>query len=259
MNVLNSLVSSRGLLGSPLLADSPSMVEIGTLGVVGLGGPMLGKVVFSVLALIACVTVHEFGHAYVADRLGDPLPREQGRVTLNPLAHIDWLGTVIFPVLMAMGAGIPLAWGKPVEWTGNPRYLSRRYSMRTIRLMVSTAGPGMNLVLGLLMSVLLLIGLKLQNQSLASISSHLLVMNLSLMFFNLLPIPPLDGRSFLEFLPSPLSPVRDFLLRYGGFVFLALVLLGTGSGVSPLGWLMSPFYRLIDHYIELLQWLVRST
>ena len=253
MNVLNSLVSSRGLLGSPLLADSPSMVEIGTLGVAGLGGPMLGKVVFSVLALIACVTVHEFGHAYVADRLGDPLPREQGRVTLNPLAHIDWLGTVIFPVLMAMGAGIPLAWGKPVEWTGNPRYLSRRYSMRTIRLMVSTAGPGMNLVLALLMSVLLLIGLKLQNQSLASFGHRLLVMNLSLMFFNLLPIPPLDGRSFLEFLPSPLSPVRDFLLRYGGFVFLALVLLGTGSGVSPLGWLMSPFYWLIGHYVELLK------
>lgn len=252
MNVLNSLVSSRGLLGSPLLAGSPSMVEMGTLGMAGLGGSRLGEVVLSVLALIACVTVHEFGHAYVADRLGDPLPREQGRVTLNPLAHIDWLGTVIFPVLMAMGAGIPLAWGKPVEWTGNPRYLSRRYSMRTIRLMVSTAGPGMNLVLALLMSVLLLIGLKLQNQSLASFGHRLLVMNLSLMFFNLLPIPPLDGRSFLEFLPEVLAPIRDVLLRYGGFVFLALVLLGTGSGFSPLGWLMSPFWWLIDQYLGLL-------
>ncbi len=258
MNLLRILDPSaaipafNSLLAPAQAPATPQSIWVGHLGLAGLGSASLGFVVMNVLALIACVTVHEFGHAYVADRLGDPLPRQQGRVTLNPLAHIDWLGTVIFPALMAMGAGIPLAWGKPVEWTGNPRYLTHRFSMRTIRLMVSTAGPAMNLLLALMMSVLLIIGLKTRSAGLASASSQLVLMNLSLMFFNLLPIPPLDGRSFLEFLPNAMAPVRDFLLRYGSFVFLALVLLGTGSGVSPLGWLMSPFEWLIRKYVELL-------
>lgn len=257
MNLLRFLDVIPAILENSLLAqaqapDTTQSIGIGTLGAAGLGSASLGIVVINVLALIACVTVHEFGHAFVADRLGDPLPRQQGRVTLNPLAHIDWLGTVIFPALMAMGAGIPLAWGKPVEWTGNPRYLTHRYSMRTIRLMVSTAGPAMNLLLALVTSVFLVVGLKTHSAGLARTSSHLVLMNLSLMFFNLLPIPPLDGRSFLEFLPNFMAPVRDFLLRYGSFVFLALVLLGTGSGVSPLGWLMSPFEWLIRKYVELL-------
>ena len=71
------------------------------------GIELAAHVVVSVTALIMCITVHEFGHAWVADRLGDPLPRQQGRVTLNPLRHIDPLGTVIFPALMALGASIP--------------------------------------------------------------------------------------------------------------------------------------------------------
>ena len=110
----------------------------------------------------------------------------------------------------------------------------------------------MNLLVALVTSVFLVVGLKTHSAGLARASSHLVLMNLSLMFFNLLPIPPLDGRSFLEFLPNFMAPVRDFLLRYGSFVFLALVLLGTGSGVSPLGWLMSPFEWLIRKYVELL-------
>lgn len=216
-------------------------------------GATAGYVILKVLALIVCITVHEFGHAFVADRLGDPLPRQQDRVTLNPLRHIDPLGTVIFPALMALSVPVPLAWGKPVEWTGNPRYLTRRFSMRTIRLMVSVAGPAMNLLLALLLSVVLVVALRLHSQQLILTSLYLVQMNLGLMFFNLLPIPPLDGRSFLEFLPDALSMVRDFLMRYGSFVFLALIMLnGIGGGPSPLSVILRPFYVLIDLYIGLL-------
>ena len=136
--------------------------------------------------------VHEFGHAYVADRLGDPLPRQQGRVTLNPLAHIDLVGTVLLPALMALGVGVPLGWGKPVEWTGHPRYLTRRFHMRTIRLMVSVAGPAMNLLLALLVSVVLVVGVRLRlgGEGFFLVCQYLVRLNLGLMFFNLLPVPP---------------------------------------------------------------------
>ncbi len=245
-------LESTALARSAELATSADPLPHGLLAVGGLGSADIGLAMIQVLALVACVTVHEFGHAFVADRLGDPLPREQGRVTLNPLAHIDWLGTVIFPVMMALGAGLPLAWGKPVEWTNNPRYLTRRFSMRTIRLMVSTAGPAMNLLLALVMSVIFVAAIKLQSKPVAIGSQRLLLMNLSLMFFNLLPIPPLDGRTFLEYLPSSLSTVRDFLFRFGGFIFLILLVLPPIGGATPLGWLMLPFEVLIGKYLNLL-------
>lgn len=209
-------------------------------------------VVVNVLALIMCVTVHEFGHAYVADRMGDPLPRSQGRVTLNPLAHIDPLGTVIFPALMALSVPVPLAWGKPVEWTGNPRFLTRRYSMRTIRFLVAVAGPAMNLGLALVLSIAVIALARLHLFAPAGICMQLVGLNLGLMFFNLLPIPPLDGRVFLEYLPESLAPVRDVLTRYGAYIFLALIMLGGLGGTSPLSVIMTPFTMLSSFYLQLI-------
>lgn len=250
--------AASGLFSS--LASSLADSAAASLGASGLGAQLAsasalaGHVVFSVVALILCVAVHEFGHAYVADRLGDPLPRMQGRVTLNPLAHIDPLGTVLFPALMALGVGIPLAWGKPVQISESARHLTRRFSLRTIRLMISVAGPAMNLALALLLSLVFLLVARLGGG--ASVSDHILqlvALNFGLLFFNLLPIPPLDGRSLLAFLPDSLAVVRDTLTRYGGFIFLALICIGGfGQGPGPLHYIMLPFTLFTRAYLGLL-------
>ena len=227
----------------------------GTLGVAD-ASALAAHVVISVITLILCVAVHEFGHAYVADRLGDPLPRLQGRVTLNPLAHIDPLGTVLFPALMALGAGIPLAWGKPVMTSEYSPHHTRRFSRRTIHLLISVAGPAMNLLLALAVSLVLVLVVRLRLpyfEVMARFTMQFILLNLGLMFFNLLPVPPLDGRSFLAFLPDSLAVVRDGLMRYGGYIFLALIFIGAaGQGPSPLQYIMMPFTWVSEGYVRLL-------
>lgn len=251
------LDTSLGLLAHTAAGTALPPLALVAAQLASSGLEVAARVVSSVVALIMCITVHEFGHAWVADRLGDPLPRRQGRVTLNPLAHIDPLGTVIFPALMALGTPIPLAWGKPVEWTGHPAYLTRRFSMRTIRFFVSVAGPAMNLLLALAISLLFLLFAKLGRTDAMIMCMRLIAMNFGLMFFNLLPIPPLDGRVFLEYLPNSLAIVRDTLTRYGSFIFLALILLGGLGGASPLSYIMRPFHELTTLYLTALHSLVR--
>ncbi len=250
------LESTLVLLGNTAAGTHLHSLALVAAQLASSGLQLAAHVVVSVTALILCITVHEFGHAWVADRMGDPLPRQQGRVTLNPLRHIDPLGTVIFPALMALGAAIPLAWGKPVEWTGHPAYLTRRFSMRTIRFFVAVAGPAMNLLLALVISVAYLVFGKLGRKDAMEMCSRLIAMNFGLMFFNLLPIPPLDGRVFLEFLPNSLAFIRDTLFRYGSFIFLALILLGGIGGASPLGYIMMPFHMLTGLYLLGLRTLV---
>jgi Zn-dependent protease len=185
--------------------------------------------VVSLIAFILSIAVHEFGHAWMANRLGDRLPAEQGRLTLSPLAHIDPIGTILLPLIAVFApGGFPLlAWGKPVQT--NPKAY-RGVSPRTGHMLVSLMGPVMNLLLAVVISIVL-IGLahvvKLPPSIAGAGVRYFLVLNIILMFFNLLPLPPLDGASVLAgLLPESMQSLPRTLQRYGMLVFFGLLLTG---------------------------------
>jgi Zn-dependent protease len=194
------------------------------------GPDQIQHAILYLIAFILSITVHEFGHAWLANRLGDSTPKVQGRLTLSPLHHIDPIGTILMPLIMGFSAAssmaIPLlAWGRPVET--NPSAYSRRFSLSTGRMMVSLAGPMMNLMLAIIVSIALIIASHLgaPNRLLGAGFHYLIQLNLSLMIFNLLPIPPLDGGSVLAWaLPRSMQHIVDFLARWGGFILLFLVI-----------------------------------
>src|SRR5262249_41716875 len=144
------------------------------------------------------ICVHEFGHAFIADRLGDDTPRRQGRLTLNPLAHADPIGTLLIPLIGILYVGMPgFGWGKPVQTIPN-RY-TRRFEMRVGHMFVALAGPMMNLLFGTLLAALHVVLMK--THVLTDDRTHLsfqtffyaVSLNYILFFFNLIPAPPLDG------------------------------------------------------------------
>jgi Zn-dependent protease len=194
------------------------------------GPDQIQHAILYLIAFILSITVHEFGHAWLANRLGDSTPKVQGRLTLSPLHHIDPIGTILMPLIMGFSAAssmaIPLlAWGRPVET--NPSAYSRRFSLSTGRMLVSLAGPMMNLMLAIVVSIILIIASHLgaPNRLLGAGFHYLIQLNLSLMIFNLLPIPPLDGGSVLAWiLPRSMQHIVDFLARWGGFILLFLVI-----------------------------------
>ncbi len=159
----------------------------------GIGLPELREALIYLIMIVSSLALHEWGHAYMADRLGDPTPRSQGRVTLNPVAHIDLLGTIVIPFLGAIGffGGFSMiGWAKPVMI--NPSYFRRRnYDCAWVTL----AGPGMNLLLALAALVLAAISYRVF-PSLNPLFLLLMQVNVGLMVFNLMPIPPLDGSKF---------------------------------------------------------------
>jgi len=194
-----------------------------------------------IAALVVSTCFHEFGHAFVADRLGDRLPRLQGRVTLSPLAHVDPIGTLLFPLLLLLGSGghTVFGWGKPVRTHLTPEVLPRGLGMRTARLLVSIAGPAMNLLLAVVLSGVFLAADRAGRPELAGMVAGAIQLNIVLCFFNLIPVPPLDGRSILFwFFPEEHPAVRT-LERYGSLLFIGLLFLPQALAVLmwPAGWL----------------------
>ena len=175
---------------------------------------------FSVLLL--SLTVHEAAHAWTADRLGDPTARLLGRVTLNPAAHVDLIGTVLFP-LVAMISNVPLiGWARPV-----PVNLRNLPHPRRDYLFVAAAGPVSNLLLAILSAAIFRTASPEAGGLAYGILGTVLLLNVLLAVFNMVPIPPLDGGNVLAgLLPEPLAVSFDRLRPYGFIILYALMLTG---------------------------------
>lgn len=171
------------------------------------------------VSIVIAISVHEFAHAAMAYYLGDPTAKNEGRLTLNPLSHLDLWGTIL---LLVAGFG----WGRPVPF--NPYNLKNQ---RWGPALVSLAGPASNLVMAIILIIFLkfiypLLNLAVGN-ALFDFLYFLIVINVVLMAFNLLPVPPLDGSKLLfAVLPASMENVKEFLQRYGLFILIGLVFFG---------------------------------
>ena len=181
---------------------------------------------FWMIALVATISIHEYAHARMADRLGDPTPRAMGRLSLNPKAHLDPLGTL---ALLLIGFG----WGKPVPF--DP------YNLRSPRrdsALIALAGPASNLLFAFVLSML--IRFVPLTYLLTSLISILVSLNIMLAIFNLVPVFPLDGEKILSgFLPAGLAQEYSNIMRQYGTLILIFLLLPLG-GTSPISALISP-------------------
>jgi Zn-dependent protease len=205
--------------------------------------PDLRRIALLLPAVLIGFTVHEYSHALVAVRLGDSTPRDQGRLTLNPISHIELVG---FLMILMVGFG----WAKPVQI--NPRNFK---NPRNDEVLVSLAGPFANLVFGVAFALVVKLLFTLAPQLLFAgnagsllyqILNYIVWINLLLAVFNLFPIPPLDGSHILvSLVPDRFVRFKLIYLRYGRFALIGLILLGvfTGYNLLPIGFLTSRLYQ----------------
>jgi Zn-dependent protease len=215
-------------------------------------------ILITVLVLTISLSFHEMAHAWVAYRLGDDTASLQGRLTMNPLAHLDPIGTLMF---LFVGIG----WAKPVPI--NPARFTHRISLKKGIMLTSLAGPVANLILATVASILhaatVLTAAKLGDSTVLTLLENLFYFlysaNTALAVFNLLPIPPLDGyKIFGAALPNSFYYKIMSLERYIGLLFLALVLFGGNILGSILQVVRIPFNLVIWTPIHLLaQWLLQ--
>jgi Zn-dependent protease len=180
------------------------------------------RALFDVLLLWILTAPHEFAHAWVATRLGDDTPRLDGRVTLYPLAHVDWLGTAILPFITSLlGAGF-LGWGKPVR--SDPRKL--KGGLKGLAL-VALAGPFSNIILAVILAVAAILSIHAA-PALTGFAVEGVRLSLYLAIFNLIPVPPLDGSKLL--LAARVPQVVYLELARFGFIFLVIAISASDLG-----------------------------
>lgn len=206
------------------------------------GSESIATLIARIITLVVALTFHEFAHAWSADQLGDDTPRLQGRLTLNPLAHLDPIGSLL---LLLAGFG----WARPVQI--NPYALQRRNPAGTV--IVAAAGPFSNLLLAILAAIPFKAGLLSASFNAGFVSNlfmEFIWINLILLFFNLIPIFPLDGEKIADhFLPPQGQRVLDQLRPYGPIILMGLIVLGNFGGLNILNLLVgtpaSGVFRLL--------------
>ena len=186
-----------------------------------------------VLPVLFAITLHEVAHGWVACKLGDKTAKRLGRLTLNPIKHIDPLGTILLPGILFFLGGVIFGWAKPVPIT----YENLRHPKRDM-VLVAVAGPMANLLMAFLwagiakFALTLIPNFGMPAQAVFLMGQAGIIINLLLMIFNLLPIPPLDGgRVVSSLLPGKLSWQYDRLEPYGFFIIIGLILLGVVQSI----------------------------
>jgi len=208
------------------------------------------EIVAFLLSLLIAIDVHEFAHAWMANELGDPTARYYGRLSLNPLVHLDPMGTVM--MLFSIFYGFGIGWGKPVPV--NPMYL--RKGPRVGMGMVAAAGPLSNLVLAAIVAIPIRLGLPLP-AFLMGLLLTVISVNIGIALFNLLPLPPLDGASILRGILSTIraawayqvSEALDRIQAQGPIIFILLIMVDQVLPISILGLILGLPYRLLYRLI----------
>lgn len=174
-------------------------------------------ILFQLLALIFSVMIHEISHGYMAEKLGDPTARLAGRLTLNPIKHIDPFGSIILPFLLVFtGSPIVLGWAKPVPY--NPDNLTK--DMKYGPLKVALAGPLSNIAILLVLGLLARFGVGFLSDNTIALLGVIAYLNIFLAIFNLVPIPPLDGSKLLPLIVPGVSTIDVERIGFMGIIFV---------------------------------------
>lgn len=257
--MISTILATAAILPATQLETA----AVGIFNVFRMGGDAILQYIIGIVVLFASLSVHEYAHAWVAYKLGDTTARDAGRLTINPLVHMDLMGTLF--ILL----GAPVGWAKPVPI--NPNRFDRKHSVKKGIALVSLAGPISNILIAfvsyLLYSLTWVIAIKsgvayqASGQSFAVNLVEVLLLiftlfyyrNLFLAIFNMLPVPPLDGFKVLgTALPNHIYYKLLQYERQIGMIFILLLVFGRGGLGSLLQWLSTPIQWLISTPIDAL-------